>query len=62
MTDRPNDFVIESRRYREYREALDRAFGEGAFISWFVVCAYLYQLRSVYRQTMAKRRSAKRSA
>lgn len=59
ISDHPNDFVIESRREREYREALEQAFGEGAFISWFVVCAYFYQIRSVCRYAMAKRRKAK---
>lgn len=59
ISEHPNDFVIESRREREYREALEQAFGEGAFISWFVVCAYLYQIRSVCRHAVAKRRKAK---
>lgn len=62
MSDRPNDFVLESRRYREYQEALDRTIGEGAQICWFVICAYLYQLRNVCRRAMTKKRGAKRSA
>lgn len=51
-----NDFTIESRRYRE---ALNQAFVEGALISWFVVCAYLYQIRSVCRYAVARKRKAK---
>lgn len=29
------------------------------FVAWFVVCAYLYQIRSVYRQAVAKKRKAR---
>jgi hypothetical protein len=58
-SDHPNNFVIESRRHREYQQALEQAFGEGAFISWFVVCAYLYQIRSAYVRVVAKKRKAR---
>jgi len=58
----PNDFTFESRRYREYKEAVDRAFAEGAFIVWFIVCAYFYQIRGVCRHAIAKKRKAKRLA
>lgn len=61
ISQHPNDFVIESRSDIEYREALEQAFGEGALISWFVVCAYLYHLRNICRWAVTKRRSAKQS-
>lgn len=59
------DFTGVNVRYRpdllnQLTAAKMEAIFDQVFIMWFVICAYLYQIRRVYDHAVAKRRKAKR--
>lgn len=61
-----NDFTVYSLRYDQ--ELVSQvivkrleSLTDEMFVAWFVVCAYLYQIKSVYVHKTAKKRMAKQS-